>query len=110
MTTQGTETRSAETTGSARKGDGPSPAGGAPDHPTATDWQNRAYRAEAECKELRERLGKPVQHIDAAKLHDTLKLFETRAKSQGENLVAPVMAGVLKIIAEAVKQSTTNGR
>lgn len=28
----------------------------ADDHPTATDWQNRAYRAEAECKELRERL------------------------------------------------------
>lgn len=26
------------------------------DHPTATDWQNRCERAEAECKELRERL------------------------------------------------------
>lgn len=24
------------------------------DHPTARDWQNRAERAEAECKELRE--------------------------------------------------------
>jgi hypothetical protein len=26
------------------------------DHPTARDWQNRAERAEAECKELREGL------------------------------------------------------
>lgn len=53
MTTQGTETRSAETTGSARKGDGPVPVGDAPDRPNATDYRNRAERAEAECKELR---------------------------------------------------------
>lgn len=26
------------------------------DHPSARDWQNRAERAEAECKELRERV------------------------------------------------------
>lgn len=62
MTTQGIEAGTGETrSGSIRQDESPSPNGGAPDHPTATDWQNRAYRAEAECKELREGLQARVQ-------------------------------------------------
>lgn len=64
MTTQGTETRSAETTGSARKGDGPVPVGDAPDRPDAQDYRNRAERAEAECKELRDRLDHALDDIN----------------------------------------------
>ncbi len=59
MTTQGIEAGTGETArldGEATKAR--SALADAPDHPTATDWQNRAERAEAECKELRERLPK----------------------------------------------------
>lgn len=66
MTTQGIEAGTGETArldGEATKAR--SASADAPDHPTATDWQNRSERAEAECKELRERV---------AVLEDTLKL------------------------------------
>lgn len=109
MTPQGMETDPAKTEGLGAKHDSPCPVGDAPEHPPIDDYRNRLERAEAECKELRERLAKPVQHIDAGKLHEMLKLFEMRANNQSDNLVAPIMAGMLKIIAEAVKQSTTNG-
>lgn len=57
MTTQGIEAGTGETrSGSIRQDESPVAESDAPDHPTATDWQNRAYRAEAECKELRDRL------------------------------------------------------
>lgn len=53
MTPQGIEADTAKTEGLGAKRDSPCPVGDAPDHPTIDDWQNRAERAEAECKELR---------------------------------------------------------
>ncbi len=55
MTPQGTSAGTDETgTGSGLQPAGPVANGDAPERPTARDWQNRAERAEAECKELRE--------------------------------------------------------
>lgn len=54
MTTQGIEAGTGETERLDTKCESPVAESDAPDHPT--DWQNRAYRAEAECKELREQL------------------------------------------------------
>lgn len=74
IASQGTEARSAETTGSARKGDGPVANGDAPDRPDARDWQNRAERAEAECNELRALLDHALDDVMelAIRLNDEL--------------------------------------
>lgn len=86
LLSQGIEAGTAETgiPGSGRKAESPVPVGDAPEHPDATDYRNRAERAEAECKELREMLARSEAAYEQAMIPHRLEVMK-----QAVSMAAP---------------------